>query len=393
MVQGGGAGFDGFIFEAPSWNASHPLQQGLVWLASNGGHDDPTGAKLADPETFRDYAYASIGKTYEFGSALMQGYYVTKPKQKYFLGCSKGGQEAMAAAAYYPENYDGVIAQAPASNASGFVARIGSLSALPLVTSDRWALLNTTRIARCDAADGLVDGVVSNPAACDPDPLTLVNWSADERKTVGSIMSDLTLSDGTVIEGRRGYGTYIDFTAYGLQWMKNVIATDEPNYDGSKFDINRYWPKIKSKADSASLDIDPVLLSNYLKQGKKMLVYMGQNDTALSIKETKEYHSKVATGAGASAVNTQLRFFPGVGHCGFTDEVANLGADKAEMLGEMRKWVEKGVAPTDLIATRMSATGTTEMTRPICLSGSYPRYNGTGDVTKAENFRCVPEGT
>ena len=392
-MQGGGGGFDGYIFPGPIWNASHPLQQGMVWAASNGGHDDLTGAKLADPETFRDYSYASIGTTYDFSQALMQVYYTTTPNHNYFIGCSKGGQEAMAAAAYYPQNYDGVIAQAPAFNASGFVARIGLLSNLPLVTNERWAWLNTRRIAQCDAADGLADGVVSNTAACNPDPLTLVDWSSDERKTIGSLMSDLTLTDGTVVDQPRGYGTYSDFTTYGQQWMKNVIATDEPDYDGSKFEINRYWPKIKSKLDSVSMDIAPMLLSNYLKQGKKMLVYMGENDTALSVTGTKEFQSKVVAGAATSAANTQLRFFPGVGHCGATDDSANLGAGSAEMLGELRNWVEKGTAPTELKASRISATGNTEMTRPICLSGSHAQYDGIGDVTKAESFRCIQDGT
>lgn len=393
MVQGGGGGFDGFIFPGPIWNASHPLQQGAVWAASNGGHDDLTGAKLADPETFRDYSYASVGTTYDFTQALTQGYYTAKPNHNYFIGCSKGGQEALAAAAYYPQNYDGVIAQAPASNASGFVARIGLLSALPKVSDERWALLNTKRIAQCDAADGLADGVVSNTAACNPDPLTLVDWSSDERKTVGSLMSDLTLNDGTVVDQARGYGTYSDYTTYGLQWMTNVIATDEPGYDGSKFEINRYWPKIKSKTGSVLLDVDPGLLANYLKQGKKLLVYMGENDTALSVAGTKQYQTKVIAGAGSSAANTQLRFFPGVGHCGATDQSANLGAGNTEMIGELRNWVEKGTPPAELVASRVSAAGNVEMTRPICLSGTHARYNGIGDVTKAASFKCVQDGT
>ena len=394
MVHGGGGGFDGFLPESPFWNATHPLQQGMVWIASNGGHDDYSGAKLGDPEALRDYSYAAIGPTFEFGNAMMQGYYSNSPAQRYFVGCSKGGQEAMAAAAYYPQNYDGIIAQAPAFNASGYVTRIASLGPLPPVNSERWALLNKTRIDRCDAADGLVDGVVSNPAACNPDPLTLADWSADERKTIGAIMSDLKLSDGTVVEGRRGYGPYLgDFTAYGLQWMRNVIVRDEPNYDGSSFAIDRYWPKIKAAISGVSMDIEPILLGNYLKQGKKLLVYMGDEDTALSVKETKEYQARVVAAAGASATNTQIRFFPGVGHCGATDSTALLGPDKAEMIGDLRKWVEKGIAPTDLTATRVSTTGTVEKTRPICLSGSYARYKGTGDATKAENFLCVPEGT
>lgn len=394
LVHGGGGGLNGSLPNGVIWNTTQPLQQGMVYIASNGGNNDPTGAKLSDPETLRDYSFAHIGTTYEFGQALMQSYYSAEPANSYFVGCSRGGGEAMAAAAIYPDRYDGIIAQAPAPEMKAFIARTSTIGALPGLSAAKWSLLNTTYIDRCDALDGLVDGVVSNPGACTLDPTTVAGWNAGELATIQSVMSDLKLRDGTVVNGKTGYGpAFAGFLGgLGSSWMTYVMAKDEPNYDPKAFDLDTYWPKIVSGADAVSLDVDPVALGAFLRQGKKMLVYMGGDDTALSIQSTKDYHAKAVAAAGTGGGNTQIRFFPGVGHCGGTGATLQ-GPEKAEMLGALRSWVEDGKAPTDLVAARLNADGSTKLSRPICLSGSYPRYNGSGDTSLAANFTCVAEGT
>lgn len=112
---GGGGGLNGRLPNGSGiLNQTQPLQEKLVYIASNAGNNDPSGRLLLDRETLRDYSYQHIGTTYEFGQALVEGYYANAPENNYFVGCSRGGGEAMTAAAIYPENYDGVVAQAPA---------------------------------------------------------------------------------------------------------------------------------------------------------------------------------------------------------------------------------------------------------------------------------------
>jgi feruloyl esterase len=350
---------------------------------------------LLDPETLRDYSYQHIGTTYEFGQKLIASYYAIAPKENYFMGCSRGGGEAMAAAAIYPDNYDGILAQAPAPEMKAFIARSASQSNLAPVTTQEWDSIYGAYIARCDALDGLVDGVVSSKKACTFDPIQWVsdqNWSPDKQATVKSQYSDLKLADGTLINNKYPMGQYFDLTSLGTAWLR--IAKNDWNYDPKTFNLDADWKAIVAMADSVSLDVDPAKLSQFLQKGKKIMVFMGGDDAALSIDATNAYVEKVASAAGASAVNMQTRYFPGVGHCGSTaDASLQNGPNQSDMLDSLRKWTEEGVVPSQMIATRLNSDGTVKSTRPLCLAGFYPRYSGSGDVNLAQNFSCVAEGT
>jgi hypothetical protein len=51
------------------------------------------------------------------------------PKHSYFTGCSNGGRQALISAQRYPEDYDGIIAGAPAHDFTGVVAPPQMISA------------------------------------------------------------------------------------------------------------------------------------------------------------------------------------------------------------------------------------------------------------------------
>ncbi|NKI72736.1 tannase/feruloyl esterase family alpha/beta hydrolase [Collimonas pratensis] len=397
MVHGGGAGLNGFLASfIPFWNQTQPLQQGLVYIASNGGNNDPSGRLLLDRETLVDYSYRQIGTTYEFGQQIMKAYYAASPQHNYFMGCSRGGGEAMVAAALYPDNYDGIVAQAPAPEVKAFIARSASQGPLTPLTSDEWNQINTQYINQCDALDGVTDGVVSARQSCTFDPIAWVasqNWTADKQATVRSQYSDLKLSDGTLINQKYGLGPFFDLTSLGQPWLRIAKNDFSWTYDVKTFNLDADYGAISAMVDSVSLDVDPLLLGQFLRKGKKVLVFMGGDDTALSIEATNAYMAKTVALSGGNGANTQTRFFPGVGHCGIPNATTLLGPDSAEMLGALRNWVEKGTAPGAMVATKLNADGTVKATRPLCLVGTYPKYKGSGDVNKAENFTCAADGT
>src|SRR6516225_2039646 len=53
-------------------------------------------------------------------------------------------------------------------------------------------------------------------------------------------------------------------------------------------------------------------------------------------------------------------------------------------------WVEQGIAPDQIIASKV-VNGVTTFSRPLCPYPALPRYSGTGDPTQASSFKCVAD--
>jgi hypothetical protein len=167
LLHVGGSGLDGVIPNL-DFHATE-LARGYALTASNGGHRDPAGGAtrlLGNPILIQDYAHAAIGKTVRAAKAILDAYYGRPPDYSYFSGCSAGGRGALNAAAHYGDEYDGVLAGAPTRNMPGLLSAwaIGGQHTPP--TPAKMAMLYDAQMAHCDATDRLVDGIISNPAAC-----------------------------------------------------------------------------------------------------------------------------------------------------------------------------------------------------------------------------------
>ena len=166
------------------------LNLGYAVVTQDSGHDnaannDPrlqgTSTFGWDPEARRNYGFASIGTVTTVAKALIRVFYGKPPAYSYFVGGSKGGQEAFMAAQRFGREYDGILAGYPgfrlatagavgemwddqafaaAARAVGAVGQDG----LPLLNksfSDAdLALVSTAVLDACDALDGLRDGMV-----------------------------------------------------------------------------------------------------------------------------------------------------------------------------------------------------------------------------------------
>ena len=88
---------------------------------------------------------------------------------------------------------------------------------------------------------------------------------------------------------------------------------------------------------------------------------------------------------GASSTTDFLRLFmvPGMGHCAPAGGPSNFDA-----LGALEAWVERGVAPEAIIASR-TTNGSVDRTRPLCPYPQVARWKGTGSSDDAVNFACV----
>lgn len=158
-----------------------PAQNGELVLASTDmGHSGGMDAAWANghPERVIDFAYRGVHVTTLAAKLITNAFYGHKPKYSYFAGCSDGGREALMEAQRYPEDFDGITAGAAAMNFitqntfyHGWNAIVNrDATGKPILTAAQLPALHAAVIDACDALDGLKDGLISNPPACQFDP-------------------------------------------------------------------------------------------------------------------------------------------------------------------------------------------------------------------------------
>ncbi|TFZ03466.1 tannase/feruloyl esterase family alpha/beta hydrolase [Ramlibacter rhizophilus] len=391
FVQQGGGGFDGSIPGVGSTNVA--LSKNAVLTANNGGHRDRSGAVfLNNPAVTQLYAHTAIDVAAKFGKAVTQQYYGSRPNYSYYQGCSNGGRGALNAAAKYGDHYDAVIAGAPTRNLTGQIEQWTRASALAMPNATKLTAVHAAAVAKCDALDGVTDGIASNWAACQFDPTTDVPASAGlttaEAAAVKALMTDLKLSNGTTIYSGYGFGSMAQFgpayAALGVGHMRNIVLNDA-SWSPAGFDVDAFYPTINDVIEGRyGFNASVSGLSNFLRSGKKIVVWHGSEDGLLSHTDTIRTWRPVAADAGAAATaNSRMYIAAGVNHC-----AGGPGADTFDLLTPTMAWVEQGADPGTPIASKVNASGATLFTRPLCQYPTYPKYNGTGDVNSASSYQC-----
>lgn len=420
LYYAGGGGYNGSIYAEVGQSAVLPaLKQGYASVASDSGHQgSPLSADFALTDTFAAQLFGSLSVPTVMSTALeaVTAAYGTPPSKSYFEGCSNGGREALMAVQRNPNLFDGVISRAPAYNWVGFMGafnRTAKALATPggAFSAAKTALLATQVRAACDGLDGIVDGVVSNPAACTP---ALVNVAA-LRCAGGTDTGDTCLSDAqlavvtswttdAVFTGNSTFrnagwnltGSEDDPGAWGawvsgggnvagaLQFLfqdttvKNYLARDPAanSLTYTPWDQNQNaLYAMAALNDATNTDIRP-----FINSGGKLILWHGGNDAALSVNSTAEYRTNMRSAVGATNADAATRFYvaPGVNHC-----AGGPGADTADLLTALDQWVTKGTAPATLTAEKRDATGAVTFARPLCQYPQYPRYTGPANDAAA----------
>ena len=153
------------------------MKLGFAVAQTNTGHDSrkEPGATfvLSNPQKAIDYAYRAVHLTATTAKDITKDYYGKPVSYAYWNSCSNGGRQGLIEAQRFPEDFDGIVANAPWVDQTGFT--IGAmwnqkaLSEAP-VTPAKLALLAEKVMAKCDAVDGLKDGLIDDPRKCSFDP-------------------------------------------------------------------------------------------------------------------------------------------------------------------------------------------------------------------------------
>jgi tannase/feruloyl esterase len=393
------------------------LRRGYAAASTNTGHEGGAGLDMArfayeKPERLIDFAYRSHHETATVAKALVAAFYGKAAEHSYFIGCSSGGYEGLMEAQRFPADYDGIVAGAPANNWTRLMAGDfdGTLAVLKDPASNLSAgalgMLYRAAIAACDAADGVVDGVLDDPRRCTFDPGTL----ACTKQPHGSAC----LTEPQVEAARRLYDGAKD-PATGARLYPGLARGSEPfwpnrdpavpfpipishykwlvfadpNWDWKTFDWSR--PQDYAAHKAAEAKFGPILnatdpdLREFRRRGGKLLQYHGWSDPLIAPENSINYYESVEQVFGSrDDVESFYRLFmaPGMSHCG-----GGTGPNAFDLQPALEQWVERGTAPERVVATH-AINGVVDRLRPLCAYPRVARYTGSGDTNDAANFVC-----
>jgi feruloyl esterase len=501
----GNGGYGGYILDSE-------LAQGINngFASANTDLGTCAGCSLIDQnnqlvghsEKWRDFGWLGTHMMTNFSKALIKEFYGAPASHSYFAGCSTGGQQALMEATRFPDDYDGVLAGAPAFNRThlhmlllsqykathrppevGVAQRALKLETPPptdakphelsflgaLLEAEQrvksfemqrapdeatrpsealWKKLDAVNIAVRKACRGELedDKFLTDPRDCKFEPKTLQcpnNIDKADCLTEEQVAAMEVYYRGAVnprtgaiihpgnVPGSETSNRLAAGFAYNIDNDYKEPAFDSlfkwvfgKNWNWSEFDFDKGVEAVDTvlAGDLNALDENKITddgnkkadLKKFKDRGGKLILYAGWADPLIPPPATINYFNAVTKtmfgDLSPEAVRktqefTRLFMAPGMWHCGMSiapgpgpnafggmlQQRAPTFDPQHDLLSALTQWVEQGVAPTSLIATKYKddQPPTVAMQRPICLFPKVPRYDGTGNANDSNSFECV----
>lgn len=431
----GGGGYAGSVGAAVN-----SVANGYVGVQTDTGHTGRDGSfgmlspGVPNTQLQIDFAYRSEHLMAVVGKALTRAFYGRAQSHAYWFGCSTGGRQGMMMAQRYPEDYDGIVAGAPAIHWDRFQAYqiwpqvVMRLDVGAPIPPPKLMLATNRAIATCDAADGVTDGVIDDPRRCTYNPVE--DTTITKASCAPADSSCLSVAEAGAIQ--KIWSGAVNTTGSllwpGLERGANLLGLAGANPFPIATDQGKYWVYLDPQWDWKTLNytnyeaffqktvdvVGPVIatdnpdLSAFKARGGKLISYHGWNDNLIMPQGTVRYFDALQNKlGGAAAVSSFAKLFmvPGMGHCSGgagpnqfgqgasgTSAVVPADADH-DVFQAIMKWVEQGVAPEKIIATKFTDDDTAkpvQRTRPLCPYPTLAKYKGSGSTDDAANFSCAP---
>ena len=429
-----GQGNGGFAGEMDYRSMAIALSLGYATAATDTGHAangvDATWA-LGHPEKIIDFAYRAIHEMTMFGKASITSFYGNAPQHAYFAACSNGGRQALMEAQRYPQDYDGILAGAPANwwthllTSAIFDAQATTLDPDSYIPASKIPAISSAVLAACDTKDGVKDGVLNDPRQCHFDPAVMLckQGNSDSCLTQPQVTALKKLYEGGrdsagkqifpgfVPGGEAGDGGWTTWItgdapgkallfAFGSGYFSNMVYS-QADWDYKKAKLDDALAASDQKFAAILNSTDPNMKA-FQSRGGKLVIYHGWNDAAISPLSAINYYDSVVKTMGQSASDSFVRLYmvPGLQHCAGgpgADVFGQVGIHTAndpqhDMYLAVQNWVEKETAPSAIIAAKLDGQGPNAkvtMTRPLCAYPQSAKYKGTGDPNDAANFTCA----
>ena len=399
----------------------------------------PSTGLFGHPERIKDFGFRAIHLMTVRGKEIANAFYGQSAHKAYFAGCSTGGQNALMEAQRFPKDYDGILAGAAAFNRThlhmGAISLWQDTHASPgrFIQPGQMTLINQAVIAQCVGRDGgaSTDQFLTDPRDCHFDPKALLCTggkvppaclTADQVTTMRKYYAgtiDPVNGDLIGVGSERGNETD-DVRALGLALQEQL---PEPAFDGlfywvfgpsfghpaspvnfTNFDFHHDVDKVDDRL-AAVLNAVSTDLGEFRERGGKLIMYHGWADplipsqtsinyfNALVANDSHRFQQASFGGDGNPALRrtqsyARLFMAPGMYHCS-----GGPGPNTFDALTPLVTWVESGVAPETIVATKFvsDTPPAVQMTRPLCVFPKVAKYRGSGGTSIAGNFTCVAD--
>jgi len=392
------------------------LRLGYAEIGTNTGHVSANGTLYDGSWAYHNrerqinWAYRSTHVAAEAGKTITTAYYKSAPRFSYYVGCSGGGRHAAMSAQRYPTDFDGVVAGDPFLSPPGQVIAWNwdeqTLSATPIPPA-KLSVIAKAALAECDAKDGVVDGLISDPRRCRFDPGTIACPAGADRPdclTSGQVASLSNFYGGP--RSSRGKQLFPGWEpgVEDLGWPRAlvnsvtggpgelmVLIPDQflkyfvfgPGFDPLSFNFDRDPAALRP--DFALFDVKPDL-SAYARAGGKIVMYHGWSDPRLVPVLSIQFHGAVERNLKSRSTHIddfyRLFMVPGMLHC-----AGGTGPTSFDAFSALVKWVEQGIAPESILGSHLT-NGVVDRTRPLCPYPQEAVYNGQGSINQASSFTC-----
>ncbi len=456
FVQLGQGGFAGGLSVAANVADPGAAAQNYATAITDTGHiagtTDASWALVAtgkpDRAKLTDYYFRAVHEVAVAMKELIGRFYGTSLQRAYFDGCSNGGRQAFVEATKFPDDFDGIVAGAPFFDIRTIlggvkIQKVQLASHSAYIPASTLPAVDKAVYDSCDKADGVADGLIQNPAKCAFDPNTLVPLNIlnqDQANTLKSYFTALRDRDGRLIytgaavsdlssaanpQAPNGMDAWTTgfvppftllktspsepwdpngFGASPISWqfvdhfIRDVVERDA-SFDMLDYDVSTSGQvgdaalRLFDKRSEAGDGDIPEKLLPFIEKGKKLLIYHGWSDPALTPTRTVKYYEDLAETAEMSFPELQkhVRLFmvPGMQHCALGP-----GPNVFDTLTALDHWVDDGVEPDGIIAAHfVNNTGPDmDRTMPLCKFPEEAQYTNAlhnDDKNDDRNWTCA----
>jgi hypothetical protein len=437
------AGNGGFAGPLSYMELAAAVRAGQVGTSTNTGHSGngmQSDWAKGHPERVRDYGWRAIHLTAVTAKKLVGSFYGRGPDHSYFMSCSNGGRQALMEASRFPEDYDGILAGAPAAFFSDLaMSMIGTVQAQmapgAMINSEQAGVLQDEVLKQCDSIDGQSDGLVGDPRKCQVDVSKLACgtsasaqcFTAPQLEALRHIYAGPRDASGRqVAPGYPPSGAEVGVPAY-LGWDGWIFEGKAPHLHQifskgllsdlipvpfatpETFDFNKDPVKFKA-ALSADLDVTPNL-RQYFDRGGKVILYHGWADAAIPPQLTIAFREAALRASGPKAKDSMRLFVvPGMQHCfagpgpaAFGQAAAPLPGDQPDsnIASALQAWVETRRTPEKLIGhfglpngfatSPVAASGEPQKERLLCAFPTRAVLTRGGNPDRASDYTCTAD--
>lgn len=384
------------------------IRGGYATSSTDTGHVGNSMAfALGHRDKYVDFGYRAVHEMTVNAKTIVEAFYGTAPLQSYWNGCSQGGRQGITEAIRYPDDFDGIVAGAPAIAHMQLHAARLALNAFVHRTGDsyippgKYPAIHRAALNACDALDGTTDGLIAKPSMCRFDPAILECTNSDGPSCLtaaqvetargmyapitdpatGRVVSAPLLQPGSELGWGRLAGA--EPLVNAVEPFKYVVFKNE-HWDWRAFRLSTDLPRAL-KADEGIINRTDPNLEPFFDAGGKLLMYHGWADPQVPPLATVGYFDAVLKATSESRRGTAIELYmqPGVQHCW-----GGNGPDMFDAVGALDQWVQSGRAPASIIAAQLSEAGL-DRTMPLCPYPQVAEYVGSGRIDRAESFRCA----